>query len=674
MCAEARGWELDMKKYAAVIAVAAVILIPALLFFTMCLPFNLGKAAAEYGELDLWDEDLENSAYALNGSWKIVFGRLLPLEELEDLMENAEFIKVPSTWEEQGYPRLGAATYRLTVRVPDSRQAYMLMMNSVSSAYALYVNSELLYECGTVTEDAGEGYSQYSNALVPVYAEEGVIDIVLHVSNYEFYTGGISNSIFFGRADSVQRYFIRTRTMHALALGCILITGFYHMLLFFFRRREKEYILFSLLCTLCFVRFLFETDGLNEYFQIIPDDMLSMRLYMTLLALHSASIILFALFIFDRSFLIKHKVHASACFAGLGLIFWFMPINMPYSTMLAAFLILVFALLAIVKAARSPVLKENPWTRLYFISLFLFLCMGLTKLTGSFYLYMPGLVSNLFMILTQSLLLSQSYAGAFKLVEETNQNLEQLVDERTKSLQAANEAMRATNAAMIELVSNISHDLKTPLTVLGQYLEILDDDSITLVDEERSDYIHVAYNKNLNMQRLVRNLFEITRIESGQYKYNLEWQSVSELTDIILDKYGTYVESRGLSFSVECNEQFKIWLDKDKIWGIFDNIIYNAVRHTPKGGLVSVAMRYDGAGACEIKIADTGQGINAKHLPYIFDRFYKADQSRSGSTGDSGIGLYIVKTNVGKMGGHITVESELGKGTAFIVKLTAENG
>lgn len=658
-----------MKKYFAVIAVAVVILIPSLLFFTMCLPLNHSEAAVENGTLDLREDDLEGHIYALNGSWKFVFGELVPPE---DSMEDAELIQVPAKWSEQEYPRLGAATYRLTVRVPDDKKPYMLMMNVVSSAYALWVNGELLYEAGTVSADAENGQGQYSNELVPVYAEDGVLDIVLQVSNHEFYSGGISSSIFFGNADTVQRYFIRTRTMHALALGCILIMAFYHLTLYLFRRREKEYILFSLLCFLCFARFLFETDGLNEYFQVVPDGVLGLRLYMSLLALHSAAIVLFALFIFARDLLIKYKVQAVVCFIGLGVTFWFMPINKPYSTMLAAVLILVFMVFAIVKAARSPVLRENPWTRLYFISLFLFLCMGMTKLTGSFYLYMPGLVSNLFMILSQSLLLSQNYAHAFTLVEETNQNLERLVDERTKSLQAANEAMRATNTIMKELVSNISHDLKTPLTVLGQYLELLDDNTITLDDEERSDYIHVAYSKNLNMQRLVRNLFEVTRIESEQLLYDFEWHPVSELAAELLDKYEKYAESQGLSFLVKYGKPFDIYLDKDKIWSVLDNIIYNAVRHTSKGGSISINMEYVDAGSCTIKIADTGEGIPAEHLQHIFDRFYKADQSRGGRTGDSGIGLYIAKTNVQNMGGSITVESEPGKGTIFTVTLTAD--
>jgi signal transduction histidine kinase len=224
-----------------------------------------------------------------------------------------------------------------------------------------------------------------------------------------------------------------------------------------------------------------------------------------------------------------------------------------------------------------------------------------------------------------------------------------------------------------DMIGNISHDLKTPLTVMGQYLELLDDNTITLKDTERADYIHIVYNKNLNLQRLIRNLFEITRIESGQLVYNIENYPVSELAFELEHKFAKFLETCGLSFSVSYNRLCQIKLDKDKIWSVLNNIIYNAVRHTSRGGAICVTADFletpGGSGKCAITITDTGEGIDDKHLPYIFDRFYKVSQARN--KGESGIGLYIVKTIVQNIGGEITVKSELNKGTAFTISLSA---
>jgi len=652
-----------MKKYAAIISVAAVILIPTLLFFTMCLPLNQSTVTALNGELDLRPEDFGDHVYALKGNWRIVYGELLPPS---DPMEEAESIQVPSLWSEQGYPHLGAATHRLTVYVADDHTPYMLMMNSVSSAYVMWVNGERLYETGTVSADAADSEALYSNALIPVHAKDGVLDIVLHVSNHEFYSGGISGMVFFGEADAVQRYFIRTRVMSAMALGCILMTAFYHLLLYLFRRREKAYILFSMLCFLCFVRFVFESDGLNQYFQIVQKGSLDMRLYMTLLALHSVAIALFALYIFSRDLIVRYKVHAAVCMTALGLIFWFMPINKPYSEMLATILLLAVMLFTIVRAAMSPVLRENPWTRLYFISLFLFLCMGLTKLSGSYYLYMPGLVSNLFMILTQSLLLSQQYTRAFALVEETNANLEQLVADRTRSLQTANEAMLATNIAMKELVSNISHDLKTPLAVMSVNLETLSALAVTQSDADYQRHVRTAYQKNRDLQRLIQNLFEVSRIEASRNLYSPEWESMHRLLAQAAEKYDTFLEDHNLLLDITVEDDMEISLDPQKIWSVFDNIIYNAVCYTERGGSITITA-HNMESAATITIHDTGCGIAPEHLPHIFERFYRGSQARSTKEGESGLGLYIVKNIMEGCGGTVEIQSEPDKGTAVIL-------
>ncbi len=232
------------------------------------------------------------------------------------------------------------------------------------------------------------------------------------------------------------------------------------------------------------------------------------------------------------------------------------------------------------------------------------------------------------------------------------------------------ETIRAQNW-LKDMIGNISHDLKTPLTVLGQYLEILDDPSMVLNEEERSNYIRVAYRKNEELQRMISNLFEITRMESGQSTCRPEWQPVAWLAAELENKYQNYIESLGIAFSVEYTEPFDIRLDHDKMVSVFDNIIYNAVRHTTTGSItVSLSCGAEGMGT--IRIADTGEGIAAEHLPHLFERFYKVEAARSGSSGDGGIGLYITKSNILCMGGDITVCSQLNGGTVFTIFLPAE--
>jgi len=331
--------------------------------------------------------------------------------------------------------------------------------------------------------------------------------------------------------------------------------------------------------------------------------------------------------------------------------------------------------LCITVAVRSRAMKENSVMRLYFAALLVYIFVGFTaKLFLDNILFMTGLVTNMFMVMAQSMVLSRRYTDAFRFVEETNTNLEQIVNERTKNLQAANEAMLITNNAMKELVTNISHDLKTPLHVMSINLETLSELTTRQSDVTYQRHVRVAYQKNLDLQRLIRNLFEVSRIETDRNIYSPKWESVLGLLAQVKGKYDTYIEDHGLTFEVNVEDDIEISVDAQKIWSVFDNIIFNAVRHTKSGGSITINYQLPNVdGQLSIVITDTGCGIEAKHLPHIFERFYKGSQERSANEGESGLGLYIVKSIVEGCGGSVEAKSEIGKGTSIILTFSARS-
>jgi signal transduction histidine kinase len=348
------------------------------------------------------------------------------------------------------------------------------------------------------------------------------------------------------------------------------------------------------------------------------------------------------------------------------ILFTIAPKNNTY--ILAVMSIFMFASIGycIIAAARSPVLRRTPLVWLYFVALFLYMFVGsagLLLMRGEW--FMTGILTNMFLIMSQSLVLSRRYTDAFRFVEETNQNLEQLVDERTKSLQVVNETMK-------ELVSNISHDLKTPLHILSVNLETLSGLAVTQSDTDYQRYVRVAYQKNLDLQRLIQNLFEVSRIETGKSVYSPEWLSVFDLLSQSKEKYGTYLEDNSINFEVDVEDDFEIKTDPQKIWNVFDNIIYNAVRYTQSGGKITITA-HNADSTATLIISDTGCGIETKHLPLIFDRFYKVSKERSTKEGESGLGLYIVKSVMEGCGGSVNIESEIGKGTSVVLKFLTKN-
>ena len=126
----------------------------------------------------------------------------------------------------------------------------------------------------------------------------------------------------------------------------------------------------------------------------------------------------------------------------------------------------------------------------------------------------------------------------------------------------------------------------------------------------------------------------------------------------------------GLFFTAEADDALKLKIDRNKIWSVLDNLVYNALRHTPEGGSIALGIKRRGDRAV-LTVADTGEGIDAGHLPHIFERFYKVSPERGEKDGSSGLGLYIVKTTAEAMGGTVEVESVPGKGTVFTLTFPA---
>lgn len=646
-----------MKKLPAAIPASAMFLILAVLLVFMCLPIGQNTGNAVNGVLDLRKTQQNGLLYTLNGEWSYTNGKLLTPGDNYTFFET---IKTPSSWEDAGYSLNGCATYRLNILVGE-KKPLMLYIPEISTAYALWVNGTFIREAGTVSANAETGKPMFENALIPIQAENSVIELLIQVSNHNFMYSGLMSPLILGTTDKVLSWFFRTRALYCAAMGCIMIAAFYHLALFIFRRREKVYLIFSMLCLLCLVRFFMETNGLNQYFQLIPLNMFGIRLYMYFFFLHSASIVIFSLYVFNRDFLKRYKYPAALYIALCLFLVAVIPLNTSFSVAFLTVSIMPFFLLVIIKAARSGVLREDRWTRLYFTALLLYLAAGyITKYFFDNIIFMTGLLTNMFLIMAQSLVLARNYTAAFELVEHTNSNLERIVDNRTKDL-------LNTNNAMKELVGNISHDLKTPLSAMSVSLERLL--SLTPDDKNYKRYTQIAYAKSIDLKRLTQNLIDVSRIEAGQNQYRPEWISLNNLLSQIQEKYADYIESEGLYLDVTgSGEDISVFTDPIKIWNVFDNIIYNSLRHTVEGGITVTAETKNGVAV--IIITDTGCGIPKEHLPRIFDRFYKVSGGRGPHEGDSGIGLYIVKSVMEGCGGSVYAKSEVGTGTSVILTFT----
>jgi signal transduction histidine kinase len=215
-----------------------------------------------------------------------------------------------------------------------------------------------------------------------------------------------------------------------------------------------------------------------------------------------------------------------------------------------------------------------------------------------------------------------------------------------------------------EFFANISHELRTPVTYLEGYAKVVKE-GLYETDEEKEQYIDIIHQEAIRLTRLIHDLFELSKMEEGKINLNLEWIDLSEVLDNTILKTRLKAKHKGLDIHVELEGDLPlVYGDGLRMEQIFINLLDNAIRYTERGA-VSVTMRSVDHDLIKITIEDTGLGISKDELPYIFERFYRIEKSRSREHGGTGLGLAIVKKLVEIQGGTIEVSSEVGKGTRF---------
>ena len=234
------------------------------------------------------------------------------------------------------------------------------------------------------------------------------------------------------------------------------------------------------------------------------------------------------------------------------------------------------------------------------------------------------------------------------------------------------EALQQTDAKRREMVANVSHDLRTPLTSLHGYLEtlLLKDD--TLTTEERRRYLEIANTQSRQLTQLVAELFELAKLDSCETLLSIEPFSLAELVQDVTQKFQLNAEARGIRLQAEYGEDLPFaYGDIGLMQRVLDNLIENALRYTPAGGHITLSLSAN-PDKITVKVADDGYGIPEDDLPHIFDRFYRLEKSRAG-TSNAGLGLAIVKRILELHGSNIFAASQPQHGTTFTFQLATHH-
>ncbi len=230
------------------------------------------------------------------------------------------------------------------------------------------------------------------------------------------------------------------------------------------------------------------------------------------------------------------------------------------------------------------------------------------------------------------------------------------------------EMLREADATRRELISNVSHDLRTPLATIQGYLETLLIKNGSLNEAERLEYLNTAMKSSRRLGQLIGDLFELSKLESNHTRANFESFSLAELVFDTAQEFRLELEAKRINLDIQ-NEQNNalVFADISLMQRVFENLLRNAIAYAPEGWRIQLAIVADPSRPEKIKVAvgDTGRGISEEDLPHIFDRFYaNPDRSRE-DVSSTGLGLAIVKRIMDLHGADIQVVSQLNQGTRF---------
>ncbi|WP_096434818.1 ATP-binding protein [Alteribacter populi] len=219
-----------------------------------------------------------------------------------------------------------------------------------------------------------------------------------------------------------------------------------------------------------------------------------------------------------------------------------------------------------------------------------------------------------------------------------------------------------------DFIANVSHELRTPISMLQGYSEAIIDD-IAGSEEEKKELAQVIYDESLRIGRLVNELLDLARMEAGHIQLNLDKVNISEFSHRVVRKFSGLAKEHDVKLQ-ESIEQLDtiLEIDPDRIEQVLTNLIDNAIRHTSEKGSVTLKVNSVEQGI-KMDVEDTGSGIPEEDLPFVFERFYKADKARTRGHSGTGLGLSIAKNIVDAHNGKVSVHSKLNEGTTFTVLL-----
>ncbi len=650
------------------------LLLLSLLFLNGCgVRQDLPQAFEGVIDLTRWNFEKQGRIH-LDGQWEFYWNRLLEPTDFSPHHPSvpSAYMFLPGFWNLQKIdgkklPRHGFATYRLFIRLPEGRSALALKLLDIHSAYRLWINGELKAEVGKVGTDRSNTVPYHNIRIIDIPHTAGELEVVLQVAGFHHYMSGVADRIALGRKHSLLRNQKITSGLILFVVGSLFIMGVYHLVLFVLRPGDFSPLYFGITC-LIFSLWQMTMNPEERFLAILFPSLTWVMVYkigFLLFILSIPAMLLFFQSLFpqesSRNVVRIFKINALVFFMGVilppgHLFFYTVPVY-ELVTMMS----IVYVIYVLVRAVRQK--RDGAYFLLSGFAVLLLIVINDFLYdyriihTGYF---IPWAIFIL--IISQSFVISLRFSKAFISVEKLSQELEE-----------KNIALSRLDRLKDEFLAKTSHELRTPLNGIIGIAESLVGGIGGKISQATASNLSMIVSSGRRLANLVNDILDFSRLKNKDIALHTRPIHMNALVDMVLAVSRPLAAGKQVELINAVPEDSPPVLgDEDRLQQVMFNLIGNAVKFTDQGEIRVSAVLRDSF--LETGVSDTGMGIPRDKIKDIFQSFEQVDASDARAFGGTGLGLSITRQLVELHGGHITVESEQGKGSSFRFTIPLRNG
>ncbi len=654
----------------------------------------VGQPIAEKGILDLREYNFsEEGVLEIHGEWNFYWNRLIDPNAEEDTP--AVHIPVPAAWGQlrdiiPGIDPVGFGTYSLKIMLPEKIETIVLCFEEVFSASGYYVNGKNLGFKGLPGSNRYQSVFGYTPSLFVVPVRDTLLDLVVHVSNFEHRSGGMRGAITLGTPMQIMSDRSERKYQDYFLMGAFFIIGIYFLAMF--QARSDMYkLFFSLICLVMAFRIYILSDTNLQPFNWITE-ISRLRLEYLSFDLLVPLFVLMVRFVFPHDFpKLLFRVILWICILMIVIV-----IFTPVPVFTAAFgyymYFVIFAGVVILYTIFMAWKRGRYYAQGFIAGMIVVVAGAVNDMLFIADVLETALVSHYTMftfLLIYAIIFSRKINRGLlrneRLSDEIlkmNENLELLVDKRTnelsrkseqlvmhrEELRKSNEELKREVYIRNRFISIMGHDIRGPLGYTNQGLELILKGTLNKEDEQ--EMLKLTAENSRRLLNLLENLLIWGRCQTGELKsMAIVFQPLVIFQDAA-ELYQLPLSDKGIELIMDVPDDLKVYADKEHAKLIIRNLLANAIKYTGDGGEIMLNAAADHeVGEVVLEVADNGIGMNADDQKNIFTSQFVTSTPGTSNEKGSGFGLKLCRELVELNNGTISVKSEVGKGSRFIVRL-----